>query len=52
MTSMIQLLKEALEKKLTYTVEGETISLLLTRDATKILIEELNDVLNREDDNK
>jgi len=52
MESILQLLKEALEKKLAYTTDGESVSLLLSNNAAKDLLEALNDVLNKEDDGK
>lgn len=47
----IELLKEALETKLLNNPEGE-ISLLMSHYAAKCLLDELTDILNREDDGK
>lgn len=52
MESILQLLKEALEKKLAYTPDRESVSLILSNNAAKDLLEALKDVLNKEDDRK
>ena len=52
MESILQILKEALEEKIAYTPDGESVSLLLSNNAAKDLLEALKDVTNREDDGK
>lgn len=52
MKSTMQLLQEALEKKLAYGPEGEPVSILLSNYAAKTLLEELKNLPNTEDDGK
>jgi len=52
MTSMIQLVKEALEKKLKYASRDEPISILIAHSAAEDLLKELTNIVNKEDDGK
>lgn len=50
--SIICSLKEALEKRIAYGLEDENVTIVLSSDAVKSMLEELKNLLNTEDDEK